>query len=155
MLIRRDRAMVAVTIMLDIAFHAGRSATVSAGDLADRLGLARRGMEPLLQALSRAELLESVRGPRGGYRLGRARRDITLADIVATAIAGNEPGEAEASAEGGPLGDLQARVVDPIWGELDAAARLSLERLTLEELLKRATAAGLQRPISEPITFAI
>ncbi|MBU6499895.1 MAG: Rrf2 family transcriptional regulator, partial [Rhodospirillales bacterium] len=87
MLIRRDRAMVAVTIMLDVAFHAGRSATVSAADIAERLGLARRGMEPLLQALSRAGLLDSVRGPRGGYRLGRPRRDIRLADIVAVVTA--------------------------------------------------------------------
>ena len=36
MLVRRDRAMVAVTIMLDIAFHSGRAATVSAADMADR-----------------------------------------------------------------------------------------------------------------------
>ena len=87
MLIRKDRAMLAITILLDVAFHGGRQSTVSAADLAERLGLARRGMEPLLQALSRAGLLESVRGPRGGYRLGRPRRDIKLSEIVAGAAA--------------------------------------------------------------------
>ena len=101
MLIRRDRGMLAVTVMLDVAFHGGRTATVSAAEIADRLGLARRGMEPLLQALSRAGLLESVRGPRGGYRLGRPRRDIKLSEVVAVAVS---DGEAEPLPRGRPAG---------------------------------------------------
>ena len=153
MLIRRDRAMMAVTIMLDVAFHGGRTATVSAADLAERLGMARRGMEPLLQALSRAGLLDSVRGPRGGYRLGRPRRDIRLSEIVDVAVAG---GASEASdGADGPIGALQSDVIDPLWAEIDAAARAQLGALTLEDLLKRAAAAGLRRPTAEPISFAI
>ncbi len=147
MLLRRDRAMLAVAIMLDVAFHAGRAATVSAADLSGRLGLARRGMEPLLQSLSRAGLLESVRGPRGGYRLGRSRRDISLADIVGVA------GEAEAGE--GPSGALQDKVIEPMWQELDEAVSLRLAATTLEDLLRRAAAAGLRRPMTEPISFAI
>jgi Rrf2 family protein len=153
MLIRRDRAMVAVSIMLDVAFHAGRAGTVSAADLAERLGLARRGMEPLLQALSRAELLDSVRGPRGGYRLGRPRRDILLSEIVAIAVS---LGNAEAAdGNDGPGGELQAKVVDPLWDELDAVARAALEKLSLDDLIKRAGQAGLRRASDEPISFAI
>jgi Rrf2 family iron-sulfur cluster assembly transcriptional regulator len=149
MLIRRDRAMVAVTVMLDVAFHGGRAATVSAADIADRLGLARRGMEPLLQALSRGGLLESVRGPRGGYRLGRPRRDIRLSDIVATVTADDiESGD-------GPSGKLQTAVVDRLWSELETGARAQLGALTLDDMMRRASAAGMRRPTAEPITFAI
>ena len=79
MLLRRERAMTAVAIMLDVAFHAGRTEAVSAADIAERLGQARRGIEPVLQALSRAGLLDSIRGPKGGYRLGRPPRDLRLA----------------------------------------------------------------------------
>lgn len=154
MLIRRDRAMLAVTVMLDIAFHGGRTATVSAADMADRLGLARRGMEPLLQALSRAGLLVSVRGPRGGYRVGRPPRDIPLAEIVGIAIGSSAPASGGEGAEG-PVGRLQTDVVDPLWADVDAAARAPLVALTLEDLLKRSASAGLRRPASEPITFAI
>jgi len=149
MLMRRDRAMLAVTIMLDVAFHAGREATVSAADIAERIGQARRGMEPLLQALSRAGLLESVRGPHGGYRLGRPRREIRLSDIVAVAVA------EDATVSDGPGGRLQAVVIDRLWAELDEAARALLAELTIEDLLRRAAAAGLRRAASEPISFAI
>ncbi len=151
LIVRRDRAMTAVSLMLDIAFHAGRTATVSAGEIAERLALARRGMEPLLQALSRAGLLDSVRGPRGGYRLGRPSRDIRVFEIVSVALAEQE----ETLAGAGPAGKLQAMVVDPLWGELDEAAAARLAILTLEDMLRRAADAGLRRPSAEPITFTI
>jgi Rrf2 family protein len=149
MMIRRDRGMLAVLIMLDVAFHAGRTSTVSAADIADRAGLARRGIEPLLQTLSRSGLLESIRGPRGGYRLGRPRRDIHLDDVVKTAIA------EDAAAEEGPTGDLQALVIDPLWTDLDGDLASKLHGLTLEDLIRRGEAAGLARPQAEPITFSI
>jgi Rrf2 family transcriptional regulator, iron-sulfur cluster assembly transcription factor len=150
MLIRRGRGMLAVAVMLDVAFHGGRAAPVSAAEIAERLQLARRGMEPLLQALSRVGLLESLRGPRGGYRLGRAPRDITLAELVAAAA-----GEGEAAEADGPVGRLQERVVDGLWAELEDAARERLAGLTLGDLLRRAAAAGLRRPAAEPISFTI
>jgi len=149
MLIRRDRAILAVTVMLDVAFHGGRAATVSAADIAERLGLARRGMEPLLQALSRAGLLESVRGPRGGYRIGRPRRDIRLSDIVTVALADED------ESTDGPSGRLQSAVVDKLWSDLEESARAQLASLTLDDLIRRAAAAGLRRPAAEPISFAI
>ena len=149
MLLRRDRAMIAVLIMLDVAFHAGRAGTVSAADIAERAGLARRGIEPLLQTLSRSSLLESVRGPRGGYRLGRPRRDIKLSDVVETAISD------DGSSEDGPTGELFARVVEPAWKDLDATLYGRLAELSLDDLIRRAESSGLRRPLAEPISFSI
>lgn len=151
MLLRRDRVMVAITVMLDIGFHGGRNTTVSAADIAERLGQARRGMEPLLQALSRAGLLDSVRGPRGGYRLGRPRRDIHLSDIAA-AVRGSDN---EAPEPTSPAGTLQEAVTDRLWDELETAAQAKLAALTLDDLLRRAQAAGMRRPALEPISFTI
>jgi Rrf2 family protein len=141
--------MLAVLIMLDVAFHAGRTSTVSAADIAERAGLARRGIEPLLQSLSRSGLLESIRGPRGGYRLGRPKRDIHLDEVVRAAVA------EDAVAEDGPGGDLQHKVVDPLWCELDGACCARLKGTTLEDLVRRAEGAGMLRPMAEPITFSI
>ncbi|MBR0648872.1 Rrf2 family transcriptional regulator [Roseomonas terrae] len=149
MLLRRDRALTAVAIMLDIAFHAGRTGElVSGADVAERMGAARRGVEPVFQALSRAGLLDSVRGPRGGYRLGRRPRELRLSDIVACVREDAEP-----SAE--LTGRLQAAVVMPLWREMDAELRNRLAGVTIEDLLKRAQAAGLRRAAVEPLNFAI
>ena len=149
MIVRKDRGMLAVLIMLDVAFHAGRTSTVSAADIADRAGLARRGIEPLLQTLSRSGLLESIRGPRGGYRLGRPRRDIHLDDVVRTAL------DDDTTAEDGPGGALQDRVIEPLWAEIDQEFAARLHGLTLEDLIRRAEAAGMDRPVAEPISFSI
>ena len=153
MLIRRDRGMLAVTIMLEVAFHGGRTATVNAGDIADRLGVARRGLEPLLQMLSRGGLLESLRGPRGGYRLARPGRDIGLASIIGAVS--QIPSSDDCEPADGPAGALQVAVVDPLWSEIDQVITAELQALTLDDLMKRAAAAGLRRPQAEPISFAI
>jgi len=150
-LLRQDRALTAISVLLDVAFHAGRGtngAVAGGADVADRLGAARRGIEPVFQALSRAGLLEGVRGPRGGYRLGRRPRDIRLSEAVAAVAEGTEAGSDLSGA-------LHNAVVGPLWAELDETLREKLESLTLEDLLRRAQAAGLQRPSSEPLNFAI
>lgn len=150
MLLRRERGMMAINVMLDIAFHGGRNATMSAADIAERLGVARRGMEPLLQSLSRAGLLESLRGPRGGYRLGRSARDIRLDEILAVSA-----DDAETNEEMGAGGQLSHAVTGPLWAELEAALMARLAAITLDQLLARAAATGLRRPASEPILFVI
>ncbi|MCR0983489.1 RrF2 family transcriptional regulator [Roseomonas populi] len=150
-LLRQDRALTAVSVLLDVAFHAGRGANgaVAGGaEVAERLGAARRGIEPVFQALSRAGLLEGVRGPRGGYRLARRPRDIRLSEAVA-AVADGAEGGSDLS------GPLHAKVVGPLWAELDEALRERLEGLTLEDLLRRSQAAGLNPPTSEPLNFVI
>ncbi len=141
--------MVAIAIVLDVAFHAGRAGTVSGADIADRLGEARRGIEPVMQSLSRAGILASTRGPKGGYRLGRAARDVTLDAVVAAVLE-----QEEETTEPGPS-PLQKAVIGPLWAEMEAGLRKSLEGVTVAELLRRAAGAGLRRPAAEPLNFAI
>jgi Rrf2 family iron-sulfur cluster assembly transcriptional regulator len=155
MLLRRDRAMTAVSIVLDVAFHAGRGGTVPAGDIADRLGEARRGIEPVLQALSRAGLLGSTRGPKGGYRLGRAARDMRLSEVVAAVSGANVEADGPEDAAPGAPSPLQEAVTLPLWGELEAMLVTALGELTVAELLRRAAAKGLRRPTPEALNFAI
>ncbi len=46
-------------------------------------------------------------------------------------------------------------MIDPLWSELDRELAKRLHGLTLEDLIRRAEAAGLARPLAEPITFSI
>ena len=88
-------------------------------------------------------------GRAAATELGRPRRDIRLDEIVTVATA-EEP-----EAGDGPAGRLQELVVDRLWNELEDTARRQLASLTLDDLVRRATAAGMRRPAAEPITFAI
>ena len=51
-------------------------------DIARRLVLPRRYLEQVMQQLVRAGILRGVRGPRGGYRLARDRRRVSVGDVV-------------------------------------------------------------------------
>jgi Rrf2 family protein len=61
-----------------------------AAKLAEYHGVPAAYLAKHLQSLARAGVLETVKGPRGGYRLARRAGDITLLDIV-EAIDGEEP----------------------------------------------------------------
>ena len=76
-----------VTTILAV-LPAGRA--LPAAKLAEYHGVPAAYLAKHLQALSRAGILESVQGPRGGYRLARPASEITLLDVV-EAIDGDEP----------------------------------------------------------------
>jgi Rrf2 family protein len=55
---------------------------ISLASIADAEGLPLAYLEHLAQRLRRAELVQSTRGAHGGYTLGRAAEEITMAEIV-------------------------------------------------------------------------
>ena len=144
----QGRPALALAVVLDVALHAGRG-TVNAGDIAERLGLARRGLEPILQPLSRAGVLASTRGPAGGYKLARPRRTITVGEVVRAVLTARGP---LAEGEDNPL---FAKVVAPFWGEVQEESLARLDEISLDRLVRRAAAAGLVAVPMEPISFVI
>ena len=71
----------AVTAMLDLALHA-HEGPVSLADISQRQGISLSYLEQLFAKLRRNELVSSVRGPGGGYRLGRDSASIFVAQVV-------------------------------------------------------------------------
>ncbi len=71
----------AVTAMLDLALHAG-SGPVSLADISGRQDISLSYLEQLFAKLRRRELVSSVRGPGGGYRLSREYHTIFVAQII-------------------------------------------------------------------------
>jgi len=129
------KGLLAITAVVDIAVHAaGRP--VSARALAARNILPPRHLEPVLQALVRAGILKGIRGPRGGYQLGRERRRITAEDILRAAQSLEE--EAGATV---PKSPLLSQVVLPAVAQADRAFSAALARINVEELALRAQAA--------------
>ena len=73
----------AVTAMLDLALHYQQGA-VTLSDIAKRQGISLSYLEQLFARLRRSGLVDSVRGPGGGYTLAQAPEKITVAQIVIT-----------------------------------------------------------------------
>ena len=71
----------AVTAMLDVAIHAA-TGPVSLADISERQGISLSYLEQLFSRLRKHELVSSVRGPGGGYRLGRCFTKISVANVI-------------------------------------------------------------------------
>ena len=71
----------AVTAMLDLALHGGDKA-VTLADISETQGISLSYLEQLFAGLRAKNLVKGVRGPGGGYYLGKAAGEITIADIV-------------------------------------------------------------------------
>lgn len=80
MLVLSKKIYYAIEAVLYIAYNA-KAEPVAGNIVAEAQSLPTRYLEPMMQKLVRAGILRGVRGPQGGYVLGRERRNITLADI--------------------------------------------------------------------------
>lgn len=140
----------AIEAVLDIAYNAS-DVPVQSKEIAERQGIPRRYLEQVLQHLVRADILRGVRGPRGGYRLARERRRIALAEIVRI-VSEIEQTEASSEDAGSPLGRA---VLEPIWSELEAAAMVQLEKISIEDLCRKARDAGVESGRENQVDFAI
>ncbi len=140
------REAIALAAIVDVALN-GAAGPVGGAAIAERLGQNPRGLEPLLQALSRAGLLASSRGRRGGYRLAKARGEITAGEVaraVSDVVAAPEI-----------LPRLVSAVIAPAWKRASEAALASLDAITVETLARQAMAAGLAPRPTAAITYAI
>lgn len=75
------RGRFAVTSMIDLSLHS-ENGPVRLADIAKRQKISLPYLEQIFGKLRRAELVKSVRGPGGGYRLGRDASEISAGEIV-------------------------------------------------------------------------
>ncbi len=137
--------------MLDIAYNAG-NLPVQSSEITRRQGIPRRYLEQVLQQLVRAGILAGVRGPRGGYRLARERRRITVGEIVRV-VRSLETGEDPIEGDGGA--ELGHKVVRPLWIELQDNLMRHLDEITIEDLCLRAYRAGIAGEFGARMDFTI
>jgi len=71
----------AVTAMVDLAVYQDRG-PIPLSEIAERQSISLAYLEQLFAKLKRSRLVESVRGPGGGYCLSRDSKEIFVADIV-------------------------------------------------------------------------
>jgi Rrf2 family iron-sulfur cluster assembly transcriptional regulator len=126
----------AVTAMLDLTMRGGK-APVTLSGISERQRISLSYLEQLFGKLRRHGLVDSVRGPGGGYTLARPAEAITVADII---IAVDEP--LDATQCGGKENCLDERrcLTHELWATLNRKMYDYLHSVTLNELEQQAAA---------------
>lgn len=145
------KLLFAIEAVLDIAYHAGGE-PVQSREITRRQGIPRRYLEQTLQHLVRSDILTGVRGPRGGYRLARERRRISIGEIVRVVRAMENPEDAFNEI---PASDLGKDVVRPMWGELQTEVMERLDDISVDDLCMRAYKGGLPSEATDKLNFTI
>lgn len=123
----------AVTAMLDLALHA-TSSPVPLADISQRQGISLSYLEQLFARLRKQGLVDSARGPGGGYRLSRDADAIAVVDVI-EAIDENVD-VTRCGGEGG-CQDGQPCLTHELWCDLSKQIRNFLSDITLGQLVKR------------------
>ena len=131
----------AVTAMLDLALrqHAG---PVTLAGISEREHISLSYLEQLFGKLRRNELVESTRGPGGGYTLGKSAADITVTDIITSV---DEP--MDATKCGGAQnchGDGKPCMTHDLWTTLNERIRDYLDSVTLQSMVDEQLAKGIE-----------
>jgi Rrf2 family protein len=146
----------AIQALFDLAFHQDGQPT-QVKDIAERQRIPARFLEQIFQDLKRAGLVESKRGPRGGYQLMRSPKDVCVGDVVrATSGAGAMPttrrrGRKRAN---GAAPELR-EVADAVIEELSRSMQKCLDAITIEDVCTRSERLGIPRPVRPRVVYAI
>jgi Rrf2 family iron-sulfur cluster assembly transcriptional regulator len=121
----------AVTAMIDLAMRQHQGPVTLAG-ISQRQKISLSYLEQLFGKLRRHELVESTRGPGGGYTLARSAKDVTVADII---FAVDEPIDAtQCGGKENCVEDGQC-MTHELWSNLNKKIVEFLDSVTLAEMV--------------------
>jgi Rrf2 family iron-sulfur cluster assembly transcriptional regulator len=131
----------AVTAMLDVAIHAV-SGPVPLADISERQGISLSYLEQLFSRLRKYGLVNSIRGPGGGYRLGMCSAKISVADVI---NAVDETINATRCAGKGNCQDGAECLTHNLWEGLSDQIEDFLKNIPLSELVEQRNVKLISR----------
>ena len=134
----------AVTAMIDVALREDRG-PVSLAAISERHHISLSYLEQLFSKLRQQALVESTRGPGGGYSLARNAEKITMADIV-SAVDASTDGEGAAGGEGD-----SSWMSSDLWSSLNEKMLAHLQSITLRQLVSEQRAKGVSVEPTAPM----
>lgn len=123
----------AVTAMLDLAFHQGQG-PITLADIAERQGISLSYLEQLFSRLRKQSLVASVRGPGGGYVLGKDADEIHVAMVI-TAV--DERMDTTRCSGGNNCQDNERCLTHDLWHDLSDQIFDYLTKISLHDLMDR------------------
>ena len=124
-------AMIALT---DLAREAEGGLTTLAG-ISERQGISLAYLEQLFVKLRRAEVVESVRGPGGGYRLARSPESIRISEVLGAVDETMDALARGAGASGADNGTDAQALTDKLWEQLSAHVYVFLHQTRLSDVI--------------------
>jgi Rrf2 family iron-sulfur cluster assembly transcriptional regulator len=122
----------AVTAMIDVALH-GTKGPVTLAGVSDRQKISLSYLEQLFGKLRRAGLVDSVRGPGGGYHLARPAETVSVADVI---LAVDEPIDAtQCAGRESCQDDGQRCMTHELWANLNTHIFAYLRSVSLAQLV--------------------
>jgi Rrf2 family iron-sulfur cluster assembly transcriptional regulator len=125
----------AMVALADIALQPADS-LVSLGDISKRQDVSLPYLEQLFVKLLRGGLVESVRGPGGGYRLGRQANEIRVVDILAAVDETVDAMHKGAGASGALSGSRAQSLTNRLWEGLSAHVYVFLHQTRLSDVIQ-------------------
>ena len=132
----------AVTAMIDLAMRQHNGPVTLAG-ISQRQKISLSYLEQLFGKLRRHELVESTRGPGGGYTLARPMRDVSVADII---FAVDEPLDATSCGGKENCHDDGPCMTHELWSNLNKKMIEFLDGVTLQELVEQQRGRETKAP---------
>ncbi|KIN65069.1 Iron-sulfur cluster assembly transcription factor IscR [Sulfitobacter noctilucicola] len=129
----------AMVALADIALQPG-DRLVSLGDIAERQSISLPYLEQLFVKLRRANLVTSVRGPGGGYRLSQPASQIRVVDILAAVDETVDAMHKGAGASGGASGSRAQSLTNRLWEGLSAHVYVFLHQTRLSDVIENELA---------------
>lgn len=123
----------AVTAMLDLALHY-KEGPITLADISKRQGISLSYLEQLFSRLRKNGLVDSARGPGGGYRLSREAGQISVADVI-TAV--DEKVDAMRCEGKGNCHDNGQCLTHELWCDLSDQIYAFLKSIDLAQLVAR------------------
>ena len=121
----------AVTAMVDLAMRGGAN-PVTLASISDRQKISLSYLEQLFGKLRRHNIVESVRGPGGGYYLARPSSKISIADIV---VAVDESLDATQCGGKGDCHDDKQCITHDLWVGLNEALYRYMSEVSLQQVV--------------------
>jgi Rrf2 family iron-sulfur cluster assembly transcriptional regulator len=142
----------AVTAMIDLGLRQDKG-PVTLSAISQRQKISLSYLEQLFGRLRRHELVESMRGPGGGYRLARPGRDITVADII---YAVDEPLDATQCGGKQNCLDDQVCMTHELWASLNRHMVDFLDSVSLQDLVdeqRQKQRPGADATVTRQVVF--
>ena len=125
----------AMVALCDIALQGGLE-LVTLSDISKRQKISLTYLEQLFVKLRRSGLVESVRGPGGGYRLGKLASEIRVVDILAAVDETVDAMHKGAGASGALSGSRAQSLTNRLWEGLSAHVYVFLHQTRLSDVIQ-------------------